>query len=305
MSRKLSKIIASIALLLGFSVLLWALASLRDPEPKTTGTGHPVYEPFELPSELTFAGEKVPLDRFDVSESLDRELLSNAYFHSQTIRFIKSAPRYFSIIEPILKEYGIPDDLKYLAVAESNLNEKSVSPAGAVGLWQLLKTTAQEYGLEVNNEIDERYHIEKSTVAACKFLKSAYQRFGSWALVAAAYNAGRTFTVNQMGKQKSSSYYDLALGEETARYVFRILSLKLILSNYEAYGFKVRDDQKYPIIKSRLVDVSGSVSDWADFAEKHGISYKMLKMFNPWLRDKALVNTSKKTYQIKIPELSK
>ena len=224
-------------------------ASFREPE-------NVVYEKakfngMEIPDSLTFAGEPVHLSYFDVRENLERELLINAYFHSQTIRFIKLAPRYFSVIEPILEEKEVPGDFKYLAVAESSLDPRAVSPAQAVGLWQFLKTTAREYRLEVNNEVDERYHVEKSTYAACDYLKSAYEKFGSWALVAAAYNAGRSFTVSQVERQKTNNYFDLLLGEETERYVFRILALKLVLENPEKYGFEIPEEKKYPVIPTR------------------------------------------------------
>jgi hypothetical protein len=259
------------------------------------------FKTVEIPDSITFAGEEVPLNFFDVRENLDRELLVNSYFHSQTIRFIKLAPRYFSIIEPILKEKGIPDDFKYLAVAESNLNPKAVSPAKAVGMWQFMKPTALEYGLEVSQEIDERYHVEKSTYAACDYLKSAYEKFGSWTLVAAAYNSGRTYTVNQMNRQKSNNYYDLLLGDETERYVFRILALKMVLEHPENYRFKVPENEKYPIIKTQNIEINGSVANFADFAIKHGTNYKILKHFNPWLRDSFLTNNAGKKYVIKVP----
>lgn len=262
------------------------------------------YGSVALPEKLDLAGENVPLDRFDVYESLDREMLSNSYFHSQTIRFFKLAPRYFSIIEPILKENGVPDDFKFLCLAESNFDERIVSPAGAVGLWQFMKGTAGDYGLEVGKEVDERYHIEKATVAACKYLKESHEKYGSWTMVAASYNAGRGFTTGQMDRQKSGNYYDLLLGEETARYVFRILALKVIFTDPEKYGFRISEEEKYPIIKTKIVEVNGAVANFADFAIQQGITYKMLKMFNPWLRESFLTNPNGKTYQIKIPVLN-
>jgi hypothetical protein len=254
-----------------------------------------------IPDSVSFAGEPIPLEYFDVRENLERELLVNSYFHSQTIRFIKLAPRYFSIIEPILKKNGIPDDFKFLAVAESNLDPKAVSPAKAVGMWQFLEGTAKEYGLEINNEIDERYHVEKSTSAACDYLKKAYEKFGSWTLVASAYNAGRAYTLTQMEKQNISNYFDLLLGEETERYVFRILALKLVLEHPENYGFNIPDDKKYPVIPTRDIEVKGPVISFADFAKANGTNYKLLKMFNPWLRGPDLTNKYRKTYVIKVP----
>jgi len=267
--------------------------------PDSLGTH--LFTPVELPLKLTFAGEKVPMEYFDVRENLDRELLSTVYFHSQTIRYIKNAPRYFAMIEPILKSNGIPEDFKYLCVAESGFDIRALSPAKAAGIWQLLESVARENSLVVNDEVDERYNIEKSTEVACRILKSAYQKYGSWSLVAASYNGGRTFVDRQIATQKTKSYYDLLFGEETTRYVFRILALKMVMEDPKEYGFKVEKDQLYPIIDTRLVDVSGPVTDLADFAISKGISYKTLKMFNPWLRETYLKNPIKKKYSLKIP----
>ncbi|NQU86841.1 MAG: transglycosylase SLT domain-containing protein [Mariniphaga sp.] len=299
--KRIWKIVLPGIIIIKIIVIIGLLnAAFKEPEVKIIKEAA-IYKGMILPDSLTFAGERVPLENFDIRESLERELLVNSYFHSQTIRFIKLAPRYFSIIEPILKEKGIPDDFKYLAVAESNLDPKAVSPASAVGMWQFLKVTAREYGLEVASEVDERYHLEKSTYAACDYLKSAYDKFGSWALVSAAYNAGRTFTVRQITRQKTNNYFDMLLGEETARYVFRILALKMVLENPEDYGFDIPNDQKYPIIPTQDIEIKGPVNDFADFAQEHGTNYKILKMFNPWLRENYLTNNTGKTYVIKIP----
>ena len=303
MNAKTTKIIPGIIFLSGLFILLLIFSGLKNGGSQQQSETGNFYKPAALPSELDFAGERVPLERFDVLESLDRELLSNSYFHSQTIRFLKSAPRYFSVIDPILKENGVPVDFKYLCLAESNFDERVVSPAGAAGLWQFMKTTAGEYGLEVGKEIDERYHIEKATVAACKYLKESYAKYGKWTLVAASYNAGRSFTSGQIDKQKTGDYFDLLLGEETGRYVFRILALKIIMENPEKYGFKVSEEEKYPVIETKTVEISGSVASFTDFAKQNGISYKILKMFNPWLRESFLTNSTKKTYQVKIPIL--
>lgn len=258
----------------------------------------------KIPDSVIFAGETMPLWRFDVRESLDRELLVNSYFHSQTIRLLKLAPRFFSVIEPILKEKGIPDDLKYLAVAESGLNPRAISPAGAVGLWQFLQSTGREYGLEINSEIDERYHIEKSTVAACSYLLKSLERFGTWSMVAAAYNAGNNGVQRQITRQKNTSYYDLLFNEETARYFYRIVALKLIMENPGDYNFVIADEEKYPVIPTREVEIAGKIADFADFAIEQGISYKLLKDFNPWLRDNSLTNAGGRKYTLKIPELN-
>lgn len=255
----------------------------------------------DLPSRLTFANEQVPLDRFYIREALDREILSNTYFHSQTFLFIKKAPRYLPIVEPILKEEGIPDDFKYLPFIESGY-ANITSPAGAEGYWQFLKATAREYGLEVNNEIDERYHLEKATRAACKFLKESYEKYGTWTLAAASYNVGRRRLSSELERQKADNYYNLLLNEETARYVFRIMAVKLILEDPAKYGFKFRKKDLYPLIPTKQVKVDTAVTHFADFAKEFDLNYKELKLFNPWLRNHYLTNKSGKTYYIDIPE---
>ena len=255
----------------------------------------------EIPSELSFAGEPVPLDLFDVKEAVDRELLSNAYFHSQTIRLIKMAHRYFPQIEQVLKKNLVPDDFKYLAVAESGLMQ-AVSPAKAVGFWQLLKGTAQDYGLEVNAEVDERYHVAKSTDVACQYLIDSFKKYGNWTMTAASYNAGRRGMDRQIDRQKKSNYYDLLLNEETARYLYRVVAFKLIFENPEAYGFTLSDKDLYQEIPTYSVEVDSSVSDFADFAAELGCNYKILKYMNPWLRDNKLTNSSHKSYEILLPE---
>lgn len=285
-------------------IALLTMGSTADDELELVRMETPVaFKAVEIPNSVTFAGERMPIEQFDVREAIDRELLSNAYFHSQTIRYIKLAPRYFPVIEPILKEMGIPDDFKYLAVAESGFNPRAASPAGAVGFWQFLKGTGQQYGLEINNEIDERYHIEKSTVAACKYLRDAYNKYGNWTLAAASYNGGMARVQSQQTRQKMTEYYDLLFVEETQRYVFRIAALKLIMENPERYNFVVKEDEKYPFIKSREVEINGPVKNFADFAIEQGINYKLLKDFNPWLRDDKLSNATGKKYTVKIPVL--
>lgn len=282
-----------------FSALTGCSGTSRQ-QPDSIGTH--LFTPVELPQRLTFAGEEVPMEYYDVRENLDRELLSAVYFHSQTIRYLKNMPRYFSIIEPILKSNGIPEDFKYLSVAESGFDVRAVSPAKAVGLWQLLESVGKENGLEINDEVDERYHIEKSTEAACRILKSAYSKYGSWAMVAASYNGGRAALDQKIASQKAESYYDLLFVEETSRYVFRILALKLVMEDPEKYGFRVKNAQLYPVIETKNIEIKGPVTDWATFAIERGISYKTLKMFNPWLRETFLKNPTRKTYTLKIPE---
>lgn len=253
-----------------------------------------------LPDTLYFAGERVPLENFDTRESLDREMLVNSYWHSQTIYLLKLSGRYFPVIEPILKKEGIPDDFKYLALAESGL-QQLVSPLKAVGMWQLLESSAKEEGLEVTPEVDERYDIEKATLAACSYLKKSKDLLGSWTMAAAAYNFGRTGMLKQIDRQGTRYYYDLTLGDETGRYVFRILALKLIFENPTAYGFAMDSTDLYPPLRYTEVKVDTSITRIADFAAKEGTNYKMLKYFNPWLRESYLPNPKHKTYTIKIP----
>lgn len=284
-------------------VIILALSSLKSDDQPNSEVTESKFTVVKIPDKVSFAGEEMPLDQFDVREALDRELLSNSYFHSQTIRFIKLAPRYLPVIERILKEKGVPDDFKYLALAESGLNPRAVSPAGAVGFWQFLDTTAKEYGLEVNNEVDERYHVEKSTYAFCIYLRESYNKYGSWTLAAASFNGGMARVQRQMARQKMYNYYDLLFADETQRYVFRIAALKLILENPKQYNFVVDEEDKYPVIKTREVEINGPINDFADFAITNGINYKLLKDFNPWLRDDKLTNAAGKKYKVKIPVL--
>ncbi|MEM9918024.1 MAG: transglycosylase SLT domain-containing protein [Bacteroidota bacterium] len=249
-----------------------------------------------------FAGEILPMDNFDVRERLDREMLRNAYYHSSTILALKRASRYFPLIEKILAEEGIPDDLKYLAVAESDLMN-AISPAGAKGFWQFMKATGREYDLEINSEIDERYHLEKATHAACRYLKRYKEKFGSWTLAAAAYNGGAGRLSREMKAQGGTSYYDLNLNMETARYVFRIVAIKEIMKRPKDFGFDLESTDLYqPLDSYYSVEVEGAVPRWADFAAKYGISYRMLKIYNPWLISSSLTNKQKKKYVIRIPK---
>ncbi len=253
-----------------------------------------------IPENLNFAGEAVPSDDPEILERIDREFLVNTYWQSNAVLLIKRANKYFPIIEPILAKNGIPDDFKYLAVAESGL-QNTISPAGATGFWQIMKTTAKDYGLEVNENIDERYHLEKSTEVACKYLKSSKNKFGNWTMAAAAYNAGPAGMSKYMGIQKTQDYYDLLLGEETGRYVFRILAIKEILSNPEKYGFHLDKKDLYSAIPTFNVEVNTTVTNFADFAKEYEINYKILKRHNPWLREPHLNNATGKKYTIEIP----
>lgn len=260
------------------------------------------YNIFSLsaPLEVTFCGEMVPTNDPEVYERLDREIHSNTYFHSNTILYFKRANRWFPVIEPILAKNNIPDDFKYLALVESGL-QNVVSPMGATGYWQFLEETAKEYDLEVNDEIDERYHVEKATEAACQYLLESYERYNDWALVAASYNVGKSRIDKELERQKTDNYYDLLLNEETGRYVFRILAVKHILSHPEQYGFKIRQKDLYEPFEYTTLSVDTAVQDFADFAKSHRISYKILKHFNPWLRQAHLKNPNGKRYEIKIP----
>ena len=254
-----------------------------------------------MPDNLNFAGERVPIESPDIKERMDRELLVNTYWQSNALLIFKRAHKYFPIIEPILKEEGVPDDLKYLAVIESGLTQ-AVSPARATGFWQILKDTGKEYGLEVNDNVDERYNIEKSTRVACTYLKQSYKRFGSWTEAAAAYNAGNYGVSRRLKEQNVMDYYDLLLGEETGRYVFRIVALKEILNNPKKYGFNFTQKDLYDPITTYKVEVDTAVTDFVKFAERYGINYKILKIHNPWLREDHLNNKSRKKYLIEIPK---
>lgn len=259
-----------------------------------------LYSP-PIPSHLEFVGEKVPLERYDIREALDRELLVNVYWQSNILLYCKRAYRYFPIIEPILKEEGLPDDFKYLALVESGL-ANVVSPAKAAGFWQFLKETGISHGLEVNDEVDERYHLEKATRAACKYLKRSYKQFNSWSLAAAAYNMGEGGVKRTIDKQKSISYWDLLLNDETARYVYRILAVKIILTDLQNYGIHLRLSDLYQPLKVKTIKIDTAIPDLVDFSLKHDMTYKQLKMLNPWLRSDKLTNKLRKTYSITIIE---
>lgn len=254
----------------------------------------------DIPDEFSFAGEPMPLHVGDVRERLDRELMVNTYWQSNALLMFKRANRWFPVIEPILAEEGVPDDFKYLAVAESGLSNV-VSPAKAAGFWQFLKGTAGEYGLEVRDGVDERYSVAAATRAACKYLKEAKERFGTWTLAAAAYNYGQANVAKQLKRQDAEDYYDLLLNEETARYVFRLSAMKEILSQPSKYGFHFRPDDLYAPYKTIEVEVDSSITDMAAFARYYGINYKNLKILNPWLRDDHLSNPRGKTYSIALP----
>jgi len=254
-----------------------------------------------IPENLDFSGEAMPLNNPDILERMDRELLVNTYWQSNGLLMFKRANKYFPVIEPILAKNEIPDDFKYLAVIESGLTN-AVSPANARGFWQIMKATGKENGLEINTNVDERYHLEKATETACKYLLEAKEKFGTWTLAAAAYNAGITGISRRLNSQSVTNYYDLLLGEETGRYIFRIVALKEILNNPDKYGFNFRYKDLYNSIPTYTVSVDTVVTDFVAFSKQFGINYKILKLHNPWLREAHLNNKSRKEYLIEIPK---
>ena len=255
----------------------------------------------ELPESMTFCGEEVPLDLFFVRERLERELLVNSYLHSSTLLLLKRTTRWFPVMEPLMEKYGLPEDFKYLAMIESSLTN-AVSPAKATGFWQFLEGTGKQYNLEINKEVDMRYNVEKETVAACRYLKDSYKKFGDWTLSAAAFNCGNGRITKTMEEQRVDSYYDMLLPEETQRYVYRILALKLITENPEKYGFQICYNGWYQPYDYKTVTVTESIPDLVEFAYEQGTNLKMLKYFNPWLRGNSLTISAGNSYEIKIPK---
>jgi len=283
---------AAILLLIGF-------VSNNSEEETDFPQGYKIISP-GVPDNLDFCGEGVPLENYEVYERIDREIIVNTYFHSATIIEMKRANRWFPVVEQILKANGIPDDFKYLMVAESGI-ANVVSPAGATGYWQFIESTALEYGLEVNSEVDERLNLEKSTEAACRYLHDADSLFGNWTMAAASYNMGFVNTQKQIERQKANNYYNLVLNSETSRYLARIVAIKEIMTHPKKYGFDIKQKDLYNQMPYEVVRVKGPVNDLADFAFDNGINYKTLKLYNPWLRDNTLTNKGGKIYSIKIP----
>ena len=257
--------------------------------------------PPDVPDSIRFADEVIDLRRYDLRERMDRELMAFTYMHSSTMLIIKRANRYFPVIEPILREEGLPDDFKYLAVIESSLNPQARSRAGAAGIWQFMTDTGRDFGLEVNHNIDERYHIEKSTRAACDYLKQAYAKYGSWLCVAASYNAGQGRITQQLARQGVERAVDLWLVEETARYMFRLLAAKAVLSHPQHYGFLLKGENLYPPIAYATDTLATGIDDLAQYAQSKGLTYAQLKDANPWLRGTSLMNKSRRTYILKLP----
>lgn len=257
-----------------------------------------------IPVQVTFAGEKIELTSQDRRERMDREMLSFCYSHINTMLQIKRANRLFPIVEPILAKHGIPSDFKYLMIIECNGEVEARSGAGAAGPWQFLEKTGRQYGLEVNGEVDERYNIEKATVAACKYLKESYEEYGDWLTVAASYNTGRANVTKRINAQKEEKAINLVLLPETSRYIFRLLAVKTIFSNPQAYGFILKESDLYPTIPiAKTITVSNAVTSWADIAKEHGLTYLQLHEANPWIRSASMANKSNKTYKVKIPDV--
>lgn len=284
-----------------YSLLLaFCLASCTAVAQQTKIESAPVVSP-EIPQKVTFAGKEVSLDRPDMWERYDRELSSMAYTHGNTLLTIKRANRYFPRIMPILKANGLPEDLAYLACIESNLNPRALSTAKAAGFWQFMPSVGKEYGLEVNDYVDERYNLEKSTAAACRYLKSSHNRFGNWESAAASYNGGVARVSRELDSQQASTAYDLYLVEETSRYLFRLLAMKEIMENPTKYGFHLTADQLYQPLDYKTVTVDYPVADWVAWAKEQGINYLILRDNNPWIRAKSLPNPSGKAYKVLIP----
>lgn len=301
--RVVGTVSLAVLVLIGFEVFTFSSDELKTEDQNFQEKFNEDYRVYSLniPENLTFCGEEVPVYDQDVYERLDRELLVNTYWQSNSLLYHKRASKWFPIIEPILKEHGVPEDFKYLALIESGLMNV-VSPAGATGFWQILKKTAQEYGLEVNSNVDERYHVEKATEAACKYLNEAQERFGSWTLAAASYNMGMGGVNRQLARQSVDNYYDLLLNAETSRYVFRIIAAKEILENPTKYGFHYRFKDLYLPPETYQVKVDSAIHDLPTFAEAHNANYKILKIFNPWLREAHLNNGSRKQYTFDFPK---
>lgn len=283
--------------LVACTLSLWAQTSEKPSSSATLSNSC-----IEVPQSMTFCGETISLARFDRRERMDRELLAFSYMHSTTLQMIKRANRYFHIVESILRENGVPDDFKYLMSIESNNNPLARSVAGAAGLWQFMPSTGREFGLEVGHSVDERYHVEKSTRAACRYLKQAYARFGSWISVAASYNAGQGRISRELDRQYEEDALDLQLVEETARYVYRILAAKMLFADPTRFGFRLHASDLYPPIPYREIKVEETIEDLPRFAKSQGITYALLRTMNPWLRSRTLHVHGSKTYYLRIPD---
>jgi len=280
-------------------------AQLKREYSKNTTSSSPVFSVTaspDIPMSVTFAGEKVSFDRLDMAERLDRELTGIIYGQTTTELCFKRANRYFPALAKILKEQGVPLDFLYLAVTESSMDYNAYSSAKAAGMWQLLAGTGRDFGLEVSDEVDERFDPEKSTVAACKYLKAAYKKYGHWPTVAASYNAGMQKISGELSKQKVDNSFDLYLVQETSRYVFRIIAYKLVMESPKRYGYRFSRKNLWQPVDYTTVDVSGSVPSWIDWAKGKGITYAQLREANPWIRSSKLTNAGGKTYKVRVPK---
>ncbi len=297
---RLKSLVLSLIIGLFLALLLWCFRFLYgDEQPEQ----QPV-EPVEVieKKEVEFAGFKVDITRQDLFERYDRERIAYCYSHTSSTLILKRSERYFPIIEPILKKHGIHDDFKYMAVVESTLDPRAVSPVKAAGLWQFMEATACQYGLEVNDEVDERFHIEKSTEAFCRYMKSAYKYFGDWFMASASYNIGIGRLERMAKEQQTNNFFDLYLNQETSRYVFRMLVVKEFFLNPEAFGYKVKSGAKYPVEKVKTVVVDSTVNCWTEFAAQYNCTYAQLKESNFWIKGQMLTNPENKSYVVKIPE---
>lgn len=290
----------SLLSVLVITLLFYNAINKSETDPKTST--HKTYKikALKFPENLNLAGERVPLEKLDIRERMDRELLVNTYWQSNGLLLIKRANKYFPILEPLLKKYGLPDDFKFLALAESAFIDET-SSAGAAGMWHFMTATGKEYGLEINSNVDERYNIEKATKVAAEYLIKSKNRFNSWTLAAASYNAGNYGISKRLKTQQVNNYYDALLPDETERYVFRIIALKEVISNPQKYGFVFDEEDLYTMPKTRTIKVDTAIVNIASFAKKFGITYKELKIHNAWLRENKLNNKSRKVYEIKIP----
>ena len=285
--------------LFGLFAMVYLFVNAKEFNDKRTSDAYQI-KAIKIPDYLSFANERVPLEKEDVKERVDREFLVNTYWQSNALLLIKRSNKYFPVIEPILKEYGVPEDFKYLAVIESGLQNVS-SPAGAKGFWQIMKGTARDHKLEVNANVDERYNLELSTRAACEYLLKQKERFGSWTLAAASYNVGPNGLNRRMKQQQVEDYYNLLLPDETQRYLPRIVAVKAILESPETYGFIYDQEDLYELPELNKIEVDTAIVNLAQFSKDLNINYKELKLYNPWLRENKLNNASRKQYEILIP----
>lgn len=302
MTKKGYYFLGGLGLILACTLSLCAVLDVKnqDKEYKGLFSRHmKIFAP-AAPAKASFAGQEIPQDLFYVKEAFEREIMANTFMHTSTMLMFKRANRWFPVIEPILKKNGIPDDFKFLALAESNL-ANVVSPAGAEGYWQFIKPTGLSYDLEINDNVDERYNMEKSTQAACDYFKDAFKKFNNWTLVAASYNRGLDGLDKALDKQGVADYYDLYLNEETARYIFRIIAMKEVYNHPVRYGFYLRQADFYPEIPSRLLAIDSTISNLPAFAKRLAINYRILREMNPWIQSYTLPNKSRKIYIFKIP----